>query len=352
VWDDLDGVLRRAELLTDTDRHLEALQLVTPTLAAHPDDPRPHLAASLAQLGIDGGGAEALRHAQEAARLQPHSEHAYRLQALAYLKLDRQREASHVARRAVELEPDVWQTHYIHARTLLNDPFTQDQAGRAAAEAMRLAPHEPAVHLLAAWTHLDGGARVTKEDRRVAEGHIREALRLDPQSSAAAHELARVQLHARSSSQAMSGFADALRMDPQQSVSVAGMSAAFAQWVWRAHLVLWAAGFLVVRRVASTDDSASRRVGLLVALVAAATCVWMVRRISTSVGGRLDTVARAVWRTDKLGAVWAGLLVPVGLGYVLAMLLPSQTAVVVVSWALWSLLAGVVLSWLRMWGPR
>lgn len=349
MWDDLDGVLQRAELLTDTDRHQEALRLVTPALAVHPDDPRPHLAASLAHLGIDGGAPEALRHAQEAARLLPQGEHAYRLQALAFLKLKRPREASHVARRAVELEPDVWQTHYIYAHTLLNDPFTQEQAGRAAAEARRLAPHQPAVHLLAARTYLDGGGRATKEERLAAEGHIREALRLDPQSSEAAHELARVQLHGHRPSRAMSGFADALRMDPQQSASVAGLSAAFVQWVWRAHLVLWAAGFLVVRRVAATDEPASRRVGFLVALVAAAACVWMLTRISTSVDGRLDTVTRAVWRTDKMGAVWAGLLVPVALGYVLAMLLPSQTAVVVVTWALWSLVAGVILSWLRAW---
>jgi tetratricopeptide (TPR) repeat protein len=354
--DSLHATLARADLLTDTARHAEALEVVRPVLGSHPDDPRVHLMAAVCHLGLDGGGRAALAHAQEAARLEPASEHAYRIQALAYLELEQPREAAMVAERAVELEPRLWLAHYVLGHAALGDRYSTHVAERAAAEALRLAPHEPSVHLLVARTRLDHGARPTKEDRAVAERHVREALRLDPQSAEAVHQLARIQLKGSNPTKALSGFLGALRLDPQSRESTYGLSQAVIAWVWRAHLVLWAVCVFVVRPSAknalTSGAEGSRTFSLSVSLLALGLCIWVLVRLVRASGGRFRAVVRATWRGDPLGAVWAALLAPVAVACVVASVLPPAPAQAIMAGAMIALIVGVLLSWLRFWPGR
>lgn len=340
-------VVTRAAMLVDAGRHTEALTLLAPAIAAVPDHAGLHALAAMAHLGIENHGQQALGHAEQTIRLAPHDEHGHRLRALALLRLDRAREARLSAAQAVRLEPDNWLTHYVMGVSTLGDEYSHHIAVRAAEEALRLAPDEPDAHVLTAQTRLWNGRRADKVYRETADFHLRKALEIDPQHAQAHAMLAQSSLAGGRPTDALKGYLGTLRLDPQNTQAVQGISTAIVGWIIRGHLLLWAVGFIVLKELARSGSVGARVVGVLLAMALLAVCVWVLTKIGTAIGGRWRAVLRTFWRFDPIGAIWALLLLPIPIAYVVSFFLPKDAALDVFTASAFSIFGGLVLAWLR-----
>jgi tetratricopeptide (TPR) repeat protein len=177
-------------------------------LARHPELAHAH--ALLGWCLLDRGG-EAVAAAQEAVRLEPEWPYTHIALAEVHLKLKQPRLAEQSARQALALEPGSAQHHATLAAALLNQRFRLrarealrfaeaglaldpadadcarlralallrrsrlDEARKAAAYALSLAPEDAAVHATA------GFIEVTARQPARGRPHLREALRLDPE---------------------------------------------------------------------------------------------------------------------------------------------------------------------------
>jgi len=208
----------RISRLCDLGRWQEAAHEAARYLATEPGDV--HVLCLLAQarlgLGDPHGALVAARAAMAAA---PSHEWPLRLASLALQELDRPMQAVEMARAAVEAAPLVGETHIRLAGAEVAQGGDLESARCAADRALELLPHSVDAHLAAA------DVAFAQDRFDDAEAACLGALRIDPQSSTAHNELARVRLRSGrfvGSSRLATvadGFATALRVDPTAQVS-------------------------------------------------------------------------------------------------------------------------------------
>ncbi len=207
--------LLRAQMLLQTGRAAEALQMLQPALAESPEDPEAH-----------------------------------RLLALGHLMLEQYPPAEEAARRAVGLAPDAPQMHDALARVLLYRNRNQE-AEASARETLRLDPEDPDSHELNAivamrrerWKEAlafaEQGLEVDPEHQgclnlrsralvllgRTAEAGpaLDVALAQDPDDAHSHAARGWELLHARDPKQAREHFREALRLDPGSEWARTGM---------------------------------------------------------------------------------------------------------------------------------
>ena len=224
----VDASLAQARALLEVGRWAQAEQVLTAAIGRAPDDAE---ALCLLALCHDKAGAphRMLTAADRAVAVDPTYEWGHRLRAHALLALKRPRPAEAAARSAVELAPQVWQTHSTLAATLLRRGGTRRilAAHRSADTVLRLAPHEPDAHMV------DAAVRIAMADFDGARRACERALELDPQHQAALHNLAVVDLARERVGAAARGFSDALALDPQDPLTGQAHAMSARAVLWR-----------------------------------------------------------------------------------------------------------------------
>ncbi|NLT71410.1 MAG: tetratricopeptide repeat protein [Verrucomicrobiaceae bacterium] len=123
-------------------------------------------------------GRESLEAAETAVRLNPEDTFALSAKANAYCAMDRWADAEEWSRRALALDGDNAMAANILAHTLRLQGKQEDNA-EAVARLLAADPEDSFAHVNAGWSALQA------KDQARAEGHFREALRLDPESDMA-----------------------------------------------------------------------------------------------------------------------------------------------------------------------
>lgn len=205
--------LERAEVLCDLERFQDAERLLSRVTATDPGNAWAWCLLARAQLGM-AAYAAAIESAQRASALAPEDDWSHRLRSYALVANGQQELAVQAAATAVRLNPSAWESHVCLSTVLLTSKGRGPQRSAAAAKAVVLAPHEPEAHFaVAAAAAVDG----RREDARAALARV---LALDPQHSAAHHELARLNLNRwfptgpKDLAAAARGYSTAVRTDP------------------------------------------------------------------------------------------------------------------------------------------
>ncbi|MEV4424274.1 tetratricopeptide repeat protein [Streptomyces sp. R-07] len=297
--------LARAEALYETGRYAQAGELVAQHLATDPED-----AEALVLLARchhrAGARAAALTAVDQALRAEPELLGGWLMRVHILLGDRRFQEAESTARRAVELAPQYWGTHYAlgtalaehgeHART----PARTVEAYEAARAAVSLAPEEDAAHFLVGLTAQRRG------DHATAQRAYETTLRLNPQSSEAHNNLSLLRLRRRwfrrgAWTQAAEGFVASAALDLQDRKArynleaMAWNTAAGARWVALLGFVASAVAISAIPGRATWADAAVPLLAGTVVLVGAWTgwAVWMARRVPPRLRRPLLLVAQS-----------------------------------------------------------
>lgn len=204
-------VHRRADDLLDLRRPRDAELLVRDHLAADPDD-----ADSLLLLAQALHDQKRAREAEEAARaaiiLAPASQQAQIVLTDILVGRDDAAGALQSAHEAVRLAPELWTGHYSVARALLIGRLPRVRGALdAALRAVELAPHAAAAH------NLVGICFNALNQPDQARQAFTEALRLDPQDTNAAANLAALDADSGRLRRAAQRVTSALGQAPQES---------------------------------------------------------------------------------------------------------------------------------------
>ena len=210
-----DSADRVANLL-DLGRPADALDECGRALTLYPDNSELLALASMCTRRL-GRFAEAVSLAERAVAAQPGDDYAHGMLASAQLAAGRPDLAAQTAYTAVQMRPNHWFHHARYAECLIALPGGRDQALQAAQRAVELAPDEPRAHGTLASVAYPTGAKPTFEHLNLAEAALHEALRLSPGNAAMLHDLARVRLARADHAGALSGFSDAIVMDPRRT---------------------------------------------------------------------------------------------------------------------------------------
>ncbi|MFJ5551668.1 tetratricopeptide repeat protein [Streptomyces sp. NPDC093225] len=292
--------LQQADALFDLGRYERAAALAARHLADAPDDGAALvlLARCRHRLGDDR---QALTTVERALRVEPDSVSAWLTHAQVLLALKEYERAEGSARRAVELAPQYWGSHYILGTVL--DRTGRGKRRRAAYEsactAAALAPEESDAHFLVGLTahHM--------RRYRVAQQAYEAALRLDPDSSQAHNNLSLLHLRRRwlrpgSWTRAAEGFVQSAALDLNDRharhnlESMAWGTVMGSRWVALAGIVAVSCGSAHLRAGAAGTDA------LLTCLVCAAVLVgswggwllWQARRVPPHLRRPLLLVSR------------------------------------------------------------
>ncbi len=154
-------------------RETEALTVIRQAIGADPEESahqvlQAHVLCSLNQLEA------ALTAAGEALALDPASAEAFTARAEALSAQGKWAESEAAAREALALDAEHALAHHFLAHTLRKQGHTQENAAVVSAQ-LRRDPDSPLAHANAGWAALERG------ERRQAEEHFREALRLAPE---------------------------------------------------------------------------------------------------------------------------------------------------------------------------
>lgn len=199
--------LPQAIRLRDLNRHEEAVAMLLQYLASEPEDADAHTELALTRYQMDGEGKSALESIKTAISLEPDLPELFAIQSLIYNKIGRDKDALESAEKAIELDADLafawaakgaalgvmqkWVPAEEACREALRlDPDYEfalnqlaiflrmqgkvaDSAGEVSTRLERDA-EDPLAHANAGWACFQSG------DRKQAEIHFQEALRLDP----------------------------------------------------------------------------------------------------------------------------------------------------------------------------
>ena len=211
--------LARAQVLCELKRYPEAVQILGEALARDPQNVSGWCLMAQAEIGRERFQ-PAHDAAKRAAVLDPGSEWAQRLLAIAYRGLGSHEASRRCAEEAVRLAPHEWRGYVqlAFARSAVGD---RRGAEEAADRGLALAPEQPSIHLAA------GAVAAANGQRRRAQECFRQVLALDPDNALAHNELARLRLRRRVAANvnsgglaaAAEGFMSGVRADPTQQVS-------------------------------------------------------------------------------------------------------------------------------------
>jgi Flp pilus assembly protein TadD len=209
--------VERAGTLIGLGRFDEAASVLHQLLGQDPENGMGWCLLAQAQLGRRDVEA-ALEATDRAVAVAPESDWAHRLRSVTLDAMGDHDGAIAAAFEAVRLAPDEWQGYVCLARVLTRVKARRDEAVAAGEYAVALAPHESDAHLA------HGMAAAANGERKNAEAAFRRALTIDPQSSGAHNELARLRLRksrfgAATLADAAGGFQDAVQADPHGTVS-------------------------------------------------------------------------------------------------------------------------------------
>ncbi|MFE1902566.1 tetratricopeptide repeat protein [Streptomyces gardneri] len=298
--------LLRAEALYDTGRYEQAGALVAQHLATDPEDA--DALVLLARCHHRAGDAPAALAAVDQA-LGARSEllMGWLMRVQILLALKRFPEAEVSARRAVELAPQYWGSHYALGTALAEHAEHARARGRgraveayeAARVAVALGPEEDAAHFLVGLTAQRRG------DHATAQRAYETALRLNPQSSEAHNNLSLLRLRRRwfrrgAWTQAAEGFvaSAALDLDDRKArynlEAMAWNTAAGARWVALLGFIASAVAIAWIPLGATWADAAVPLLlgGSVLVGAWAGWAVWMARRVPPRLRRPLLLVAR------------------------------------------------------------
>jgi tetratricopeptide (TPR) repeat protein len=211
--------LAQASVLLDLKRYDEAASLLAHVVAAEPQDSRAWCLLAATHLGA-GRYEEGAAAASRAITLAPSDGWPYRLASIAQRHLGEITAAISSANEACKLAPNDWRAYICLAQAqlatevdfLAQAELTREEyfnpAERAAANALRLAPHEPDAHFTA------GQVSYAQRKWKAARAHQERALALDPARSGALNELGRISLHRGGHPRAARHFIQAARSAP------------------------------------------------------------------------------------------------------------------------------------------
>ena len=175
--------LSRARELLDSGRHFEAEALLAKELASNPYSAEANALLSMAVR--DSDMTRSLAFAQRAVALQPAVAWFHVNFAWAAHGAKRHNEALSAAREAVRLDPNNADGFRALAQILAGNRKMMAEAKAAATRAHELAPYDEAT-----WIAVGNVARAD-DDLETADDYYREALRINPESQVAKHNLAR-----------------------------------------------------------------------------------------------------------------------------------------------------------------
>ncbi|WP_067664259.1 tetratricopeptide repeat protein [Nocardia miyunensis] len=206
--------LERAKVLIELRRLSEAREQLAEVLAAEPDNAE--AATYLAQAAyLDQRYREAAEQSAAALRIQPRNQFAMRIHALALLNTDDagRWQAQQMARRVVALGPEFAENHRILA-IVLRECGLLPEALAAIDRAVELDPDEADIHVARGSILRRMGHCGNRFRSGPAADAYRTALRLEPESAYAVHDLAIVELNGRRLRNALRGVLTAATMDP------------------------------------------------------------------------------------------------------------------------------------------
>ncbi|MQY17886.1 tetratricopeptide repeat protein [Nocardia macrotermitis] len=239
--------LERAKVLIELRRLGEAREQLAAVLAAEPDNAE--AATYLAQAAyLDQRYREAVEQSAAALRIQPRNQFALRIHALALLNTDDagRWQAQQVARQVVAMGPEFAENHRILA-IVLRECGQLPEALVAIDRAVELDPDEADIHvargsILRRMGRCGNGFRTGP----AAEAY-RTALRLEPESAYAVHDLAIVELNGHRLRNALRGVLKAAAMDPGLGDLVrTNVATVIRHAIRRMHWVLTAVGFVAL----------------------------------------------------------------------------------------------------------
>jgi len=341
----LDPASERARVLLDAGRPAEAEEVLRNALAAMPEDGTTWCLYALCLVRL-GRAEEALHAASRAAALEPEEEWPHRLASIALCSLGDHGRAVVAAREAIRREPDLWQTHAQLALAAheLKNPGAADEAWRAAAHAVTLAPEEAETHFVM------GVVAQERGDLTTAETAYERALSLDPSHAAAMNNLGLVQLRRGKLHQAVEGFTSSLRSDPRLEVARENVESVGWRLTTYAYYLAFG-GWWVLRFLHVSDgggDGFTTLYAVRIAVGLALLAGWAV--LGVRMVGRLPSVARRYLagmpsRVPAFGLMAAGILGCV-LGTMFAAFTPHDLAFIGMVLAGISIFVSFITSWL------
>lgn len=202
------------ESLVEAARWDSALPAIGAALASYPDDPR-LLGLLVRTLRALQRHQEAIDASQRLLSVAPNEPYSYRLVTLVMLDAGWVDEAVGLAARAVQLDPGNAANHLALSRAWASSrrPGAVRAQLASAQQAVMLSPSSPDAHVQI------GAALAADNDLDAARAAYLEALRLDPQNSAALNNLAVLDLRAGLTSSASRYIAAALAVAPQGTIA-------------------------------------------------------------------------------------------------------------------------------------
>ena len=209
--DSVTALCARAAALIDLGREAEAVPLLREALSSRPDDVRALDLLAQAQLDVDPEAS--LRAAEQLVKVAPDSYRGPMHSCIASLHLKQVRKATHYAREAVRLAPELPITHACLADAMARRMIGRNAGLRAARRAIELAPDSPMGYIAAGNVELHH--RGAKHARRWYE----QASALDPTSRPVQKNLAVAHSHLGRQDTALALTRNLLELDPRDERS-------------------------------------------------------------------------------------------------------------------------------------
>ena len=297
----------RAEHLLGMGRAAEARAQIAPVLASEPGNAAAQRMFVRCLLQLDDP--ETLNASKRAVVLAPDEEQSHRLASLAHTKAGLHDLAIQHAREAVRLAPHEWRTHHVltHALTEVNP----EAALVVGAGGIRVAPHEPAMHLAV------GLAALKARHNAQAKESFRTVLRLDPANATARNNLAIVDLRAGRFGTAMHGFGAALAADPKLDLARGNIDAVTVTMLMKLRYLVIVSEFLAFQLVLDIRPDAIPMVAALLLASWAGLAGWGYSRIPA----RFRRYAVGMVRRRRRAAVCAAVILIAAIGVAIGPLL-------------------------------
>ncbi|MFC9294599.1 tetratricopeptide repeat protein [Streptomyces sp. NPDC057011] len=292
--------LQQADALFELGRHEQAAALAAEHLAGQPDDATALVLLARCRHRL-GDERQALTTLEHALRVAPESVNAWLMHTHVLLALKKYRQAEVSARRAVELAPQSWTSHYTLGVVL--DHGVRRKRKRAAHESARravaLAPEESDPYVLLGLTaHRTG-------NHRAAQQAYETALRLDPESTAAHNHLSLLHLRRQwrrpgSWTRAAEGFVQSAALDLNDRNArynlelMAWGTVSGARWVALAGIVAVSLGAAHLRAGAAGAEALGTYLACAAVLVGSwgGWLLWQTRRVPPHLRRPLLLVSR------------------------------------------------------------